>query len=237
MIVAHTACNLRDALDRTRDYLLSSQQPDGTWKGLVESDPRATAFYLNTIWTLGRASDAETGEMERYLLSEQLDCGAWQAWPGGGPDIEVTAVCVLALEKADTERGQRARMLGQKWLSGQPLPDADSFWKGFLALNGTLDWLELPYLTPRLVSNPDWLHPNIYDFSFLRIAIVCASLLQTHKAQHPKGYAAADNSRSSSEHELAFSVSDVLTPSCGARRSWEDANPVDEVGSHIWSTI
>jgi len=32
-------------------------------------------------------------------------------------------------------------------------------------------------------------------------------------------------------------VSDVLTPSCGARRSREDASPVDEMGSHTWSTI
>ena len=32
-------------------------------------------------------------------------------------------------------------------------------------------------------------------------------------------------------------VSDVLTPSCGARRSREDASPVDEMGSHTWLTI
>lgn len=32
-------------------------------------------------------------------------------------------------------------------------------------------------------------------------------------------------------------VSDVLTSSCGAGRSGEDASPVDEMGSHTWSTI
>src|SRR4051812_37977341 len=111
MVLPSTA-NLHDALDRTRDYLLSSQQPDGTWQGLVESDPRPTAFYLNTIRNLGRAPDAETEAMERYLFSEQLECGAWQAWPRGGPDIDVTAVCVLALERAGTEHGNNARMLG-----------------------------------------------------------------------------------------------------------------------------
>jgi squalene-hopene/tetraprenyl-beta-curcumene cyclase len=95
-------------------------------------------------------------------------------------------------------------MFGQKWLSSQPLPDADSFWRGFLALNGDLDWADLPYLTPRLVTNPDWLHPNIYDFSFLRIAIVCASLLQTNISQRPAGSGAADSPRSNNEHDLAF---------------------------------
>src|SRR6266508_3139045 len=34
-----------------------------------------------------------------------------------------------------------------------------------------------------------------------------------------------------------YSVSGVLPPSCGGRRSSEDANGVDRIGSHIWSTI
>jgi hypothetical protein len=34
-----------------------------------------------------------------------------------------------------------------------------------------------------------------------------------------------------------WSVSGVLPPSCGGRRSSEDANGVDRIGSHIWSTI
>jgi squalene-hopene/tetraprenyl-beta-curcumene cyclase len=171
------------ALDRTREYVLTNQRVDGTWTSPVESDPRGTAFYLNTIWNLGRDSDPETREMEIYLSSQQLECGAWPACPGGGPDIDVTAVCMFGLEKAATERGRKARGLAQRWLSGQPLPEVDSFWKGFLALNGELDWAELPYLTPRLVSNPGWVHPNIYDFSFLRIAIVSAGLLQMHSAR------------------------------------------------------
>ena len=170
---------LNGALDRTRAYLLSSQRPDGSWSGAVESDPRATAFYLNTIRHLGRDPDDATREMEAYLSSTQLDCGAWQAWPGGAPDVDVTTVCTLALQIADTEPGLQARRLAQRWLSTQARPEPDSFWRGLLALDGHLSWGDLPYLSPRIVANPDWLHPNIYDFSFLRIAIVSASLLQT----------------------------------------------------------
>ncbi len=204
MVTQPTNCRLSDALNRTRDYVLSTQRPDGTWTGPIESDPRATAFYLNTIWNISRDSDDRTREMELYLWSEQLKCGAWQAWPGGEPDIDVTAVCVLALKKADTEQGRQARKLGQKWLSGQPLPDVDSFWRGYFALNGDLDWADIPYLTPRLVSNPDWLHPNIYDFSFLRIAIVTTGLLQTHMARSPAECVAADDGRADSGQEPAF---------------------------------
>lgn len=183
MITADEALKLDESLGRTRDYILASQRPDGTWSGEVASDARATAFYLNTVWKLGREPDKETQEMELYLSSEQLECGGWPTSPGSGPDTDVTAVCVLALEKAETKRGLQARSLGQRWLSGQQPPLPDSFWRGFLALNGDLHWADLPYLTPRLVTNPDWMHPNIYDFSFLRIAVVCASLLQTHAGQ------------------------------------------------------
>jgi squalene-hopene/tetraprenyl-beta-curcumene cyclase len=159
--------------------------------------------------------------MELYLFSEQLECGAWRAWPGGEPDIDVTAVCVFALEKADTERGRQARNLAQKWLSAQPLPTADSFWKGFLALNGDLDWADLPYLTPRVVSNPDWRHPNIFDFSFLRIAIVSASLLQMQTARHPERHIAANNRLPNSRPDPAFVewknrwIADARKPSRG----------------------
>jgi transposase len=34
-----------------------------------------------------------------------------------------------------------------------------------------------------------------------------------------------------------FKVSGVLPPSCGGRHSSEDANGVDRIGSHLWSTI
>jgi squalene-hopene/tetraprenyl-beta-curcumene cyclase len=200
----HNIRMVNDALERTRDYVLCGQQGDGTWAGPAESDPRATAFYLNTVWNLGRHHDDATREMEQYLRSEQLQCGAWQAWPGGGPDIDVTAVCTLTLRNADTEAGRQARSLGQRWLSEQPLPEVDSFWKGFLALNGELDWADLPYLSPRLVSNPDWLHPNIYDFSFLRIAIVSAALLQTHTVQAPAKRAASDDRWADSGQQSAF---------------------------------
>lgn len=193
--------NLDGALDKTRDYLLSSQRSDGTWSGTVENDPRVTAFYLNTILRLGRESDDRTRQLELYLRSQQLECGAWLSRPGGEPDVDVTAVCVLSLEKADTKQGRQARFLAQKWLSSQPFPAVDSFWKGFLALCGYLDWSDIPYLTPRLVTNPNWLHPNIYDFSFLRIAVVSTILLQSNPS---RGHIADRGKTSICEYDIKF---------------------------------
>lgn len=232
MTVGDSIRKLDAALDRTREYLLSSQQQDGTWSGSVESDPRATAFYMSTIWNLGRDPDDRTREMEQYLSWEQLECGAWQAWPGGGPDIDVTAVCVLALKKAETVQGRQARHLAQTWLSGQPLPAVDAFWKGNLALNGELDWVHVPYFTPRLVSNPDWVHPNIYDFSYYRIGVVATALLQAQPRNCASKDATAGERQADSENTPAAFIEwkdrwlseakqpdhDVISVLCGALR-------------------
>lgn len=174
--------NIERALARVRDYLFRTQKPDGTWASNIQSDPRPTAFYLNTLWCLGRSPSAETREMEDYLASEQLECGGWQAWPGGEADIDVTTICQFALRKAETAEGRYASRLARRWLIRQPPPRADSFWKGYLAVNGYVPWTAVPYLTPRIASLPAWLHPNIYDFSFLRIAVVATGLLQAHPA-------------------------------------------------------
>lgn len=173
-----SANRLVDALARTRRFLLAHQRTDGTWTSLIATDPRPTAFYLSARRYIGRGRDHRTDEMEAYLRSEQLDSGAWEAWPGGGPDIDVTAACTLALRNAATERGERAKLAAQHWLTTQPFPSTDLFWKGYLALNRELSWTELPYFTTRLVSNPSWLRPNVYDFSYVRTAIVPLALIQ-----------------------------------------------------------
>ena len=174
---------VENALGLTREHLLSRQMADGSWSGLVESDPRVSAFYLNTLWSLGRRHDDRTREIEAYLKSEQLDCGGWAAWPGGGADIDVSAVCLLALRDPATHEGRSAAAAAKAWLAAQSFPAADLFWKGYLAINRELKWDDLPYFTTRLVTHPRWLHPNVYDFSVARVAIVALALIQAHEAQ------------------------------------------------------
>ena len=68
----------------------------------------------------------------------------------------------------------------------QKPPKIDSFWRGYLAFNEVLDWQDLPYLTPRIITNPRWIHPNINDFSFVRIAVVSFIILQSCGLQSQK---------------------------------------------------
>jgi|GEM_PF-7123588 len=195
--------SLDQSLLLARDYVLSSQGPDGSWSGSVETDPRATAFYLFTINALGYEATDETDAMERYLSSRQLPCGAWQDSPDGPSDLDVTLVCVLALEDAATTSGQEAGMRAQRWLCGQRAPKPDSFWRGLLAIKGDVPFASIPYVSPRIVSVPDWLHPNLYDFSFLRIAVVTATLLQCHGGRTAAS-SRIGHARSARRHDRRF---------------------------------
>jgi squalene-hopene/tetraprenyl-beta-curcumene cyclase len=170
--------DVKAALAVTSEYLVSNQFEDGTWGGTVKSDTRTTAFYLNTIRNTGRSSDIVIQRMEIFLKQEQLECGAWEKWPGSGPDVEVTLVCSLSLADCATEEGIAARINAEEWLVEQEPPKLDSFWLGYLALNGPLAWSDTPHLSVRIVANPKWARPNIFDFSFLRLAVAATSLLQ-----------------------------------------------------------
>jgi hypothetical protein len=91
---------LESSLCLTRDFLISSHCPDGTWNGQIENDPMPTAFFLSVLSNLGRENNEETRQMEIFLASEQGDCGSWAASPEGSSNVDVTVVCVLALKNA-----------------------------------------------------------------------------------------------------------------------------------------
>lgn len=198
--------DIDSALARTRSYLVSRQRQDGTWSGTVKSDPRTTAFYLNTVRNSGRPPDSTTQKMEVFLKQEQLDCGAWEKWPGSGPDLDVTLVCTLSLANCDTNEGALAREKAEAWLLDQEPPMMDSFWLGYLALNGHLTWSDAPHLSIRIVANPSWVRPNIFDFSFLRLAVVATSLLQELELRKQATLAVNKTSNSNSSAESQFQI-------------------------------
>ncbi len=179
-----TLQEVKEALAKTSEFLISSQLEDGTWDGAVRSDARATAFFLNTVRNTGRSSDKSIPKLEAFLKQEQLDCGGWEKWPGSGPNVDVTLVCALSLESCTSDDGVAAREGARQWLVNQKPPELDSFWLGYLALNGHLAWSETPHLSVRIVGHPNWVRPNIFDFSFLRLAVVATSIIQAIELKH-----------------------------------------------------
>ena len=97
---------LKNSLSQIHEYLVFSQNVDGTWGGRIENDPMPTAFFLTTYSNLGLERNEETRQMELYLASVQDNLGAWASSPEGVPNIDVSIVCMLALNNAETRQGQ-----------------------------------------------------------------------------------------------------------------------------------
>ncbi|MBR9762650.1 MAG: hypothetical protein GYB53_03730 [Rhodobacteraceae bacterium] len=182
--------HLDEALERGLHWVRQRQRADGSWSLPVRDDPRATAIYLNCLRFLGRAPGDAGREMERDLASRQCASGAWEAWPGDGGDSEVTALCAMALEGAATDAGRAAETRARAWLDSRPAPRIDGFWLGTLAMSGAIDWADVPYMSPRLVSLPTWLHPNLTDFGVIRLSLVAMSVVLYERAR--RGQPAAE---------------------------------------------
>jgi len=171
--------SLTRALQRTREFLLSRQLRDGTWSGRIDSDARATAFYLIAHRMVGRRPDARSNALEAYLRTRQRADGSWEAWPGGGADLRNTRLAALALEGARTSSGRAAHAAAVGWLESRDAPtDTGLMWLSLQAIAGKVSWQRLPHISLRLVSTPDWIHPNLYDLGSYRLVVVVLALLQ-----------------------------------------------------------
>lgn len=121
------------ALERTRDFLLRGQRPDGGW-GEVESDPLATAFAVLGLAAVGeRWGDPAIDGGVTYLVSAQEADGGWAAGPfiafptSDGLGVHTyasrtitTVFCLKALLAATSVTGAAAAGAGP--LAGYPWP-------------------------------------------------------------------------------------------------------------------
>ena len=94
---------VRAAIERSAQYTLSRQHPDGYWSGELEADSMLEADYifLHTLLESGdpgRLRRAFT-EMMRY----QNEDGSWSLYPGGPGNISLTVKCYF-FGKADGPR-------------------------------------------------------------------------------------------------------------------------------------
>src|SRR3974390_81630 len=85
--------DVKSAVIRSADYLLSRQHPDGYWCGELEADSMLEADYifLHTLLESGdpgRLPRAFT-EMMRY----QNEDGSWSLYPGGPGNISLSVKC------------------------------------------------------------------------------------------------------------------------------------------------
>jgi len=182
----HFAAPLRGAILRTREWLLSEQQPGGYWQGELEGDSILQSEYILLLAYLGREKTELAQQAARYLIKTQLPDGGWAMYPGGEPDVSGSVKAYFALKLTghdpNAEYMQRAR---QAILSRGGADRVNSFTRFYLALLGQIPYDCCPVVPPEVMLLPRWLPVNIYRISaWSRTILVPLSIISSYQPVH-----------------------------------------------------
>ncbi len=169
----------RQAIGRTRQWLLGEQHSDGYWCAELEGD---TILESETIllWAfLGREKSPLVAKAAAYLIEKQLPDGGWAMYPGGSVGISGSVKAYFALKLAghdpDSEPMQRAR----EAIRAHGGADAvNSFTRFYLAFLGQISYDQCPAVPPEAILLPRWLPVNLSAVSaWSRTIIVPLSII------------------------------------------------------------
>lgn len=169
---------LEEAIERSRQWLLSRQAEPGYWVHELEADTTLTSEYLMLRRFLGLVDKDKERAAVRYLLSAQLPDGGWPIYHGGPPEISASVKAYFALKlsgvSADESFMQKARAV---ILSQGGVVGANVFTKITLALFDQYDWRGIPAMPTELAL----VRPNsifsLYDLSYWSRAVLTPLLI------------------------------------------------------------
>jgi squalene-hopene/tetraprenyl-beta-curcumene cyclase len=177
---------LHSAIERTRDYLLSRQAPEGFWVGELEGDTILESEYILLLAFLGQGQSITARRCANYMLHKQLPGGGWAIYPGGPLELSASVKAYWALkitgQSPDSEPMTRARMAIR---AAGGAEQVNSFTRYYLALLGVISYDKCPAVPPEIVLLPDWCPFNIHEMSaWSRTILVPLSLLWAFRPQH-----------------------------------------------------
>ncbi|HZQ15549.1 MAG TPA: squalene--hopene cyclase [Gaiellaceae bacterium] len=186
-----TASAARDVAQRTLERavgrLLALQQPDGHWKGELETNVTIDAEDLFLRHYLGLLDERAAQATARWIRSRQREDGSFPTFFGGPPDLSTTVEAYVALRLAgdpvDAEHMARARAVVAE-LGG--LNATRVFTRMWLSLLGLWSWDAVPPLPPEQMLLPARAPLSIYSFGcWARQTIVALQIATTHKPVRP----------------------------------------------------
>src|SRR5665213_2104414 len=84
------ASDVHETLRRAVDQLITLQDPNGWWKGELETNVSIDAEDLLLREFLGVRTEAQTEATARWIRSRQRDDGTWANYHGGPADLSTT---------------------------------------------------------------------------------------------------------------------------------------------------
>ncbi|MEU6818075.1 squalene--hopene cyclase [Streptomyces sp. NPDC046860] len=175
------------AAARAAEWLLTRQDPEGWWKGDLETNVTMDAEDLLLRQFLGIRDEATTRAAALFIRGEQREDGAWATFYGGPGELSATVEAYVALRLAGDAPDAPHMARASAWVRDRGgIASARVFTRIWLALFGWWKWEDLPELPPELIWFPTWLPLNIYDFGcWARQTIVPLTVVSATRPVRP----------------------------------------------------
>ncbi len=174
---------LRQAISRTRQWLLAEQHPDGYWVGELEGDTILESEYILLLAWLGREQEPIAKKCAAHLLNVQIPAGGWAMYPGGPIEISASVKAYFALKLTGHDpAGEPLQRARAAILANGGADAVNSFTRFYLALLGQIEYEQCPVVPPEFMLLPKWFPINLYAVSaWSRTIIVPLSIMSAHR--------------------------------------------------------
>jgi squalene-hopene/tetraprenyl-beta-curcumene cyclase len=157
---------LRQAIFRTRQWLLAAQHVEGYWLGELEGDSILQSETILLLAYFGRLESKLARQAAARLLESQRSEGGWSLYPGGPVDVSASVKAYFALKltghEPQCEPMQRARCA---ILECGGAENVNSFTRFYLALLGQIPYASCPEVPPEFILLPRWFPLNLGSVS------------------------------------------------------------------------
>ena len=183
--IVETRSEARIALERAREHLLALQDPEGWWRGELQTNVTMDAEDMLLREFLGIRTTPGTERSAAWIRSQQREDGTWSNFHGGPGELSTTIEAYCALRLAGDPADAAHMRAAAQWVrAAGGLEGARVFTHVWLALFGLWPWERVPALPPEIVLLPRWAPLNIYDFGcWARQTIVALSLVMARRPQ------------------------------------------------------
>ena len=178
---------LINAIERSQNYLLGIQKPEGYWIGELMVDSTIVSDMVAYHHWNGKIDPEWQRKAVNHLLAMQLPDGGWNIYHGGPSEVNATIKAYLALKLAGLPvtdpRMLRAREVALN-LGG--VPRMNTFSKLYLALLGLFPWEYVPTIPCEVLLIGKWFHVNFWDMSnWSRGMLVPLAIINHFKPTRP----------------------------------------------------
>ena len=179
--------SLETTIERSQNYLLREQKPEGYWVGELMVDSTLVSDMVAYHHWDGSVDPAWQRKAVNHIFSMQLPDGGWNIYHGGPSEVNATIKAYLALKLAGVSvtdpRMLKAREVALN-LGG--VPRMNTFSKLYLALLGLVGWNHVPTIPSEVILIGKWFHVNFWEMSnWSRAMIVPLAIINHFRPTRP----------------------------------------------------